>query len=397
MKNLLSSAVLMTAFFVWGCGSSEEKTVSSETASSWEFELQDSLQLDILGAPTLADAEFGKILIYDGTGREFILLNQETGEVLNRFSKKGDSPDNFGFQMTLPGFLDENRIAIAGGPGTFIFSTTGELIRKHSHPEPQSGSAFMSVPGNSIQWIDFQGKRQLLFKSLRIHDSFQGEKQFYTRYRAIEITDPENGTSGEFISFRPESRFLNGQGWGMPDYEPIFVPDSKDLFLAFAGEPAIHQYEIVGDSIIWKRSKDLLLEDFGEITGKPLESFESMTFSLNIYQAAIWKISIWKENILVYYYSGLSTKELEDTRLLFDQGKREEGIALRKKQLEGKTMKLLVLDKSSLDPITHIDLPPTVNSMGFALDGENFFFQKAANPDAEEDFIRIYRFQLKEK
>ncbi|MFN3996876.1 hypothetical protein [Algoriphagus sp.] len=397
MNKFIFGAVISTALFVWGCGSSEEKTASSEPASSWEFEKVDSLQFDIIGRPILADAEFGKILIYDETGREFILLDQKSGELINRFSKKGDSPDNFGNQVTLPGFLDEERIAIAGVPGIFVFNTNGELIRKHTHPEPQSGSAFISLPGNSIQWIDFQAKRQVFFKSLRTHDSFQGEKEFYTRFRAIEITDPETGTSREFISFRPESRFLNGLGWGMPDYEPIFTTDSKEVFVAFAGEPAIHSYKISGDSLVWMQSQNLELKDFGQIDGKPLESFSSITFSLNIYQAAIWKISLWKDKILVYYYAGLSTKELEETRVLHEQGRREEGIALRKKQMEGKSMKLLILEKSTLSPINHITLPENVNTMGFALDGDNFYFQKEPNPDLEEEFIRLYRYQLIEK
>jgi hypothetical protein len=397
MGKLESRAVLVAAFFVWGCSSTKEEAVDTSDARNWEFEKVDSLQFEIIGRPVLADAEFGKILIYDGIGREFILLDQKSGEFINRFSKKGDSPDNFGTQVTLPGFLDEERIAIAGVPGIFVFNTSGELIRKNTHPEPQFGSAYMPLPGNSIQWIDYQGKRKILFKSLRTHDSFQGEKEFYTKFRAIEITDPETGTSREFIPFRTESRFLNGLGYGMPDYEPIFTTDSKEIFMAFAGEPVIHRYEITGDSLVWKQSQNLKLEDFGEIDGKPLESFESITFSLNIYQAAIWKISLWKDKILVYYFAGLSTKELEATQMLHEQGQREEGIALRKKQMEGKSMKLLILEKSTLSPINHITLPDKVNTMGFALDGDNFYFQKEPNPDAEEDFICIYRYQLFQK
>lgn len=397
MSKLLSGAVLITAFFVWGCGSSEEKTTGTEAATNWEFQLQDSIQLDILGTPTLADAEFGKILIWEGTGREMILLDQKTGEVITRFAKKGDSPDNFGFQVTLPGFLDDNRIAVAGMPGIFVFDSSGQLIRKHPHPEPQSGGANMELPGGSIQWIDFNGKRQLLFRSLRIHDSYQGEKEFYTRYRAIEITDPETGTSQEYIPFRPESRFLNGLGYEMPDYEPAFVTDSKEVFLAFAGEPAIHRYEISGDSLIWKQSQNLDLKDFGEVTGKPLETFPSITFSVNMMAPAIRKIILWKDKVLVYYYPGLSTKEREEVTSIFREGRQEEAMALRKKQLEGKSMQLLVLQKSTLEAITHIDIPTTINTMGFSHEGENFFFEKAANPDDEEDFIRLYRFQLVEK
>lgn len=397
MGKLLSGAVLMTVFIVWGCGSTSDKESTTKTTTNWEFHLQDSIQLDLLGTPTLADAEFGKILIWDGTGRESILLDQKTGEIINRFAKKGDSPDNFGFQITLPGFLDENRIAIAGISGIFVFNLSGELIRKHPHPEPQSGGANMELPGGSIQWIDFNGKRQVLFRSLRIHDSFQGEKEFYTRFRALEITDPETGASQEYIPFRPESRFLNGLGYEMPDYGPVFDSDSKEVFLAFAGEPAIHRYEISGDSLIWKQSQNLALKDFGEVIGKPLETFQSMTFSVNMMAPSIRKIALWKDKILVYYYPGLSTKEREEGTALFKEGRQEEAIALRKKQLEGISMQLLILEKSTLSPITHISLPEKVNTQGFALDGDNFYFQKKVNPDLEEDFLRLYRYQLLKK
>lgn len=397
MNKLLYAAVLLSAFLICACDSTSDKESTEETTTNWEFQLQDSIQLDLLGTPTLADAEFGKILIWNGTGREFILLDQKTGEIIHRFEKKGDSPGNFGFQMTLPGFIDENRIAIAGMPGIFVFKLSGELIRKHPHPEPQFGGANMELPGGSIQWIDFKGKRHVLFRSLRIHDSFQGEKEFYTRFRALEITDPETGASQEYIPFRPESRFLNGLGYEMPDYDPVFDSDSKEVFLAFAGEPAIHRYEISGDSLIWKQSQNLALKDFGEVTGKPLETFQSMTFSVNMMAPAIRKLALWKDKVLVYYYPGLSIKEREDGNALFKEGRQEEAMALRKKQLEGKSMQLLILEKSTLSPINHITLPENVNTMGFALDGDNFFFQKAANPDAEEDFLRLYRFQLIEK
>jgi hypothetical protein len=35
--------------------------------------------------------------------------------------------------------------------------------------------------------------------------------------------------------------------------------------------------------------------------------------------------------------------------------------------------------------------------MGFALDGDKFYFQKEPNPDQEEEFIRLYRYQVIEK
>ena len=64
MKKLLYAAVLITAFLIWACGSTPDKESTAEITTNWEFQLQDSIQLDLLGTPTLADAEFGKYPLY---------------------------------------------------------------------------------------------------------------------------------------------------------------------------------------------------------------------------------------------------------------------------------------------------------------------------------------------
>ena len=170
MRKFLRGAVLIAAFIVWGCGSGEEDLAGTEIGNSWEFEKVDSLQFEIIGRPIFTDAEFGKILLYDGPKQEFIILD-EKGTLINRFTKSGDSPDSFGFNLLLPGFLSDSEIMMAGTLGIFVYDISGNLVKKISHPEPQSGGVLTSYPGKSIDHFYRNGENKILSKSFRTFES----------------------------------------------------------------------------------------------------------------------------------------------------------------------------------------------------------------------------------
>ncbi|WP_332911461.1 hypothetical protein [Algoriphagus boritolerans] len=136
----------------------KKKTAGVQSVSSWEFEKVDSLQFEIIGRPVLADVEFGKILLYDGQKSEFVILD-EKGALISRFTKSGDSPDNFGFNLLLPGFLSESEIMMAGTLGIFVYDFSGNFIKKITHPEPQSGGVYTDLPGKSIDHF-FPGREE---------------------------------------------------------------------------------------------------------------------------------------------------------------------------------------------------------------------------------------------
>ena len=395
MNKLLSIKLVLIAIFVWGCTKTEDKKIT-KNPSSWEFEKVDSLQLDIVESPVLADVEFGKILIYDTQSREFSILNQE-GEIQSRFTKGGDSFDNFGFPLLLPAFLSENQVMIPGTSGLFIYDLKGSLIAKIPHPEAISGSTFTNFPGYSIEYSAIGNQTKILNKSFRTNETYIGQKDFYSRFRALEVLSLNDTTSKAWIPFPEESRFKNGNGYIQSDFEPYFNSDEQGIYLAFAGEPILHYYAWSEDSITYKQSLSLELPDFADIKGQPLEKLADLGVSTNLSKASIRKISLWEDKIMILFYPGLSTEQADAVSTEFQKGNRDEALALRKSFLGDRQMGMAVVDKNSFQQLGVVRFPDWVNANGFVQAGEHFWFQKAFNPDQEEDFFRIYKVKLIEK
>lgn len=204
-------------FLIWGCSPNSPETAKTHIPVNWEFEKVDSLQVDILGSPVLADVEFGKVLIYDTQSREFLIMNLE-GDIESRFTKEGDSFDNFGFPLLLPAFLNENQVMIPGTSGLFIYDLEGNLEAKIPHPEVISGSTFTNFPGYSIDYLKTEDNQLILSKSFRIYESYIGQIEFYSRFRALEVLNLDDTTSRAWIPFPEDSRFKNGNGYIQSDF-----------------------------------------------------------------------------------------------------------------------------------------------------------------------------------
>lgn len=388
--------LLSFGFLIWSCNPNAQETVVNRAPANWEFEKVDSLQIDILGNPVLADVEFGKVLVYDTQSREFLILNLQ-GEVQSRFIKNPDSFDNFGFPLLLPAFLDENQVMIPGTSGLFIYDLEGNMEAKIPHPEVLSGGTFSNFPGYSIDYLKTGDNQLILSKSFRIFESYVGQKEFYSRFRALEVLNLKDTTSLAWIPFPEDSRFKNGNGYIQSDFEPYFAADEKGVYLAFAGEPRLHQFAWSGDSLSYQKTLDLKLPDFAEITGQPLEKLADVGVSTNLSTAAIRKVSLWGDRILILFYPGLSTEQAEAITMEFQKGNREEALAMRKSFLGDRKMGMAVVDKNSFQQLGIAQFPDWVNPGGFVREGEDFWFQKAFNPDKEEDFLKIYKVKLVEK
>lgn len=396
MGKLLSGAVLIAAFFVWGCGSEEEKKTGAETATSWEFKKVDSLQFEIIGRPIFTDAEFGKILLYDGQKQEFIILDED-GTLINRFSKSGDNPDSFGFNLLLPGFLSESEIMMAGTLGIFIYDLSGNLVKKIPHPEAQSGGVFTSIPGKSIDHFYRNGENKILSKSFRTFDYRLSDEEFYKKLRGLEVIDSQSGQARALAPFPPKSRFLNGNGFIQSDFEPTFAANDSMVYVVFAGDPVLHQYKWSGDSLTLEKSIELMLPNFGEITGQPLKMLEGIGASTDMLTASLRKVVGWRDKVLVQFFPGFSTEESLALTEDYRSGDEEAAKSKISKLNSERKMGIAVVDPLEAKQLGIIEFPTWLNPTGFSLDGDNFWFQKAFNPDAEDDFIKLYKVQMIEK
>jgi len=396
MKRLLQNAALMAAFFVWSCSPTKEEAIDTSDARNWEFELVDSLQFDYLGAPIFADVEFGKVLFYDSQNQEFIILD-EKGNLVSQFAKTGDAPDTFGFNLLLPSFLSENEIMMPGTLGIFIFDLEGNFKKKIAYPEPQSGGVFVNTPGKSLDHFYYQNKNLIVGPSFRTNNLSFGDKEFYLLYKGLEIQDPETGEARAYAPFREGSRFLDGLGYINSDFDPVFAINGQEAFIAFAGEPILHHYSWKSDSLTWKKSTPLELPDFGNITGKPLEQLKGIQASTNLITAAIKKVVTWNDLVLIQFWPGLSTEESESISELYQSGKEDEAKLRMENFYKNRKMGIAVVDPKNSQQLGFISFPDKVDARGFVKEGDSFWFVKKFNPDQEEDFIRLYRYQLVEK
>lgn len=396
MKRLLQNAALMAAFFVWSCSPTKEEAIDTSDARNWEFELVDSLQFNYLGAPIFADAEFEKVLFFDSQRQEFIILD-EKGNLVSQFTKTGDAPDTFGFNLLLPSFLSENEIMMPGTLGIFIFDLEGNFKKKIAYPEPQSGGVFVNTPGKSLDHFYYQNKNLIVGPSFRTNNLSFGDKEFYLLYKGLEIQDPETGEARAYAPFREGSRFLDGLGYINSDFDPVFAINGQGAFIAFAGEPILHHYSWESDSLTWKKSTPLELPDFGNITGKPLEQLKGIQASTNLITAAIKKVVTWNDLVLIQFWPGFSTEESESISELYQSGKEDEAKLRMENFYKNRKMGMAVVDPKNSQQLGSISFPDKVDARGFVKDGDDFWFVKKFNPDQEEDFIRLYRYQLVEK
>lgn len=396
MKKYFSMIAVVSAIGFWSCDSGKNKQPESNSLGNFEFEKLDSVQVNLLGNPVLADAAFGKILLFETKTREFIVLDQKS-EIQSRFILSEDSPEHFGFPLLLPAFLTEDQVIIPGTKGIFIYDLQGNLKTKLRHPEALSGSTFTDFPGYSIEPLWLANQPKILSKSFRTYDSYIGEKEFYPRFRGIELLNLQDSSSKAWIPFPENSRFLDGNGYIQSDFEPYFGADEQGIYLAFAGEPWLHRYAWLDDSLKFMETLPLDLPEFSEIKGKPIEQLEGIGVSTNLSTAAIRKITSWNDLILVTFYPGLSTEQSESISIEFQKGNREEAMAKMKTILADRKMGMAIVDKNSFNQIGIIRFPPWVNANGFVLDGDDFWFQKAFNPEQEEDFLKIYKVKLIEK
>ncbi len=385
--------------FVFGlvqaCSSPKENSAEISQLSTYELALLDSVDIPILGLALLSDVseDGSKILLYDWPGSE-ILVADSQGKILHRWKKNKDTPDSFGFMMSLPGFVENNQVAIVGMRGFFVYDSEGNLIRKFDHAEPMGGAAFMARTGNSVKYVSAQGRPALLYKSLRGRDTYPGAEEFYKKFRAVEFLDLGSGDFLEAGKFEEGSRFLDGMGYYESDYMPAYEFADGELFIALGNEPILRKYHIDQDSINLVASEKFELPELQIIEGKPRSSFDPNSVTIFGGTGAIQQIFKIDSKLAVSYFSGIP----RETESMLDEIWEKDGQAAyeeaNRKVMSEIPQGILIVDPESLKLEGEIPFPEGVNREGFVVADGAFWFEKSRNLNEEEDFIRIYKMKL---
>lgn len=394
IRQLLFFALIFGSF---ACSESE-KTNEKLDPAALSLEIIDSLDLKILGDPLItAVSNSGKSFVFYDFASEDILVTDDKGSIQSQFNKSEDTPDSYGFMMEAPGFIGEDRIAVAGMGGIFIYDLEGNMIKKINHPESVGGAGFMAFPGKSIESAELGGKTYLLSKSVRSRDTYPGEQKYYDTFKHLELVDIENETSIEMIPFEENSRFLDGMGYLESDFWPAWESQDKKLYVALGGEPKLYRYSLSANGATLDTLIQLTIPGFEQIEGSPRAEFSEGTITLNGSTPSIQNIHIIRDKLLLNYYGGISPEDDEVLSQLYQAGKMEEAeefyITLDSKTSRG----VLVFDLESLAYLGNFTLPQGADLESFASGGDYLWMQKNPSEEVEEDFLRVYKVGLIEK
>jgi len=397
MKKPLFPVLLLAAGLFFACEKSSD-TVLESAPPSYTLELLDSLDLEILGDPFIADVspDASKFLFYDFASSDLIATD-EKGEILSRFSKKEDTPDAYGFMMEVPGLFKSDQIVVMGMKGIFLYDLEGNMTQKIDHPESVGMAGFMTFPGKSTESTKLDGKDYLLSKSVRSHDSFQGEMKFYTSFKALELIDPESNTAKEIIPFEEGSMFLNGTGYYESDYSPAFEAKDGKLYICLGAEQKLYVYDLSPEGTLLDTMVSFSIPGYEPLEPKDFSEFSEGSVSLNGSTPAIRNIHLVDGKILVQYYPGMDPEKMKEADALWEQGKAEEAGALYEKLEAELQQGILIFDQKTLKLEAEIPFPKGVNRAGFTSGGGYLWMEKAPNEEEEEDFLRIYKFKLVQK
>ncbi|SIS98143.1 hypothetical protein [Belliella pelovolcani] len=394
MKQIIYLYLVLVAII--SCSSPKEQSLENE--DGYSLVIVDSLEINVLGSPMLVDVSpmADRFAFYDYSSKEF-LFTDRNGAIIGRFSKKGDTPDAYGFLMEFPGFIDEEQVALAGMNGVFVFDLGGNMVKKMSHPESLGGAGFMSFVGKGMETVNLAGKPYLLSKSVRTRDTYPGEQRFYDEFKAIELIDIEHGEFTEIVPFEEGSLFLNGNGFYESDYAPALEASGDRLYVALGGEPKLRVYKLNQTGAELESTVDLIIPGFEKLPLTSREEFYKGSVTIKGSTPAIRNIHVVDDYLILHYYGGIPENIMKELDALWESGDQEESERLYAKAAEEVSQGMLILEKESLIQVGNIPFMKGVSTSGFASGDGFLWMQRSPNVEEEEDFLRVYKVKLVRK
>lgn len=234
MQKLLSGAVLMTAFFVWGCGSSEEKRIGDSL--EWELIIEDSIQVDYLGTVHGAEFRDGKGIIFNFKENKLIQFD-ESGKILHEQAYPFDGPDKVFYPMQLK-TTTEGELYGASFVG-WLYEFNPDLSFKREIKLPFLTEA--KDGGGTRRVLDEWNKYLIIYYPGR--DGANPYDPFFFRdHFLLEKVDPKTGSAEPMIRIPSTSRYASDKYYERPWVNFGVLGDT--LYLTLDNEPMIHLYDL---------------------------------------------------------------------------------------------------------------------------------------------------------
>lgn len=242
MNRFLSSAFLVTTFFIWACNSSEEKKNSDSL--TWELEIVDSIQVDYLGTVEGAEFKNGKGIIFN-FGENKLIEFDETGRIIYERSYPFDGPGKVFYPMQLKSTSDGELFGASFVGWLYEFNSDLTFNREIKLPfitEAKDG-------GGLLRSLD-QWKEHLILYYPGRDGANPYDPFFFRDHFLLEKVDPETGSAEPIIRIPSTSRYASDKYFERPFLSFGILGDT--LYLTLGNEPMIHLYDLADSASFLK-------------------------------------------------------------------------------------------------------------------------------------------------
>lgn len=310
MGKLLSGAVLIAAFFVWGCGSSNESI--SEGSNEWELVIEDSIQIASLEGLELMDIHPEKdlFLFSVSANNSPMLTTNSNGEIQDRFEVPKDAPTGFG-GITSGGIFMGDTMVIQGPSGIYFYDLEFNFIKGLKRTYPPNGLIYSGF--DHVRFVkSFEGPSLISFSGNPQTDFPPNQKAYYEKYNAFDLIPLSTEEFKPIVPLHPDSRYLkSGEAFNF-----ISVTFSiKETLLTYAHQSDTLLYDVdLMDPQLSQKAIGIPFDRFVLKSGFSYGSQEDYS-SPSDYQGQISNLYKVGNLDILTYSSGIKKEDLPPTTL----------------------------------------------------------------------------------
>lgn len=316
MRNLLIITAVAIATLFISCSSDKTKENLNYSDIKFQFEIIDSLMVDYLGTPLLCDFSPNQeyILFYNSRNTEFIITDVN-GDIISKFTKEGDIPDNPGTLADRPIFYNNNTIIAHGQKGIWAYDFEGENTWEIKREQPLS-YWFSKSYGRSMYLLEPQHLFTVInYDQLIINAS---EDSLYENQHALKIANQLDNSIEPVIPLEPFSRYLDGKGYQSSSMLPSNHVLGNQMVISYSKDELVYLYEWEGKSFQLADTFSLGIQPFYLDEGKDRASYKNQDgFSMGgkIGEAEVrgsWLLG--NDQVLVQFNSGIKESERQEPK-----------------------------------------------------------------------------------